>query len=61
MALEEIIWVGPVPVTERGQGGGGRARVDSGGNWGEGDRGGHTMALLLWVWNKRGPPKGAIP
>lgn len=22
---------------------------------------GRTMALLLWVWNKRGPPKGAIP
>ncbi|KAG5212642.1 hypothetical protein JEQ12_015071 [Ovis aries] len=44
VALEEIIWVGPVPVTERGQGGGGRARVDSGGNWGEGDRGPAAMA-----------------
>ena len=46
--MEEIIWVGPVPVTESGQGGGGRAQSDSGGNWGEGDRGGqnHGLAAL---------------
>ncbi|KAI4586223.1 hypothetical protein MJG53_004010 [Ovis ammon polii x Ovis aries] len=44
LEINHIIWVGPVPVTERGQGGGGRARVDSGGNWGEGDRGPAAMA-----------------